>query len=515
MQKQAPTLGRLLVMVGFAFSCFGLLLFLWLSFGGPVPFKPKGYRFDITFTEANQLSSEADVRISGVPVGKVKTIVNSPDGTTAVTVEIDERYAPVPSNSRATLRQKTLLGETYVELSPGDRSQGNLAESATLPPQQTQETVELDEITRAFDPKTRRALQVWQQAQAEAVAGRGADLNQAIGFLEPFSEDTREVIDILNSQTNAVQQLVRDTGEVFGALSEQRGQLSGLITNSNRVFQVTADRNEELKETFRALPTFQTEATATLKRLDRFARDTDPLVRQLTPAAEAAGPTLELAADVAPDLNALFTDLGPLLDEAETGLPATQRFLNELGPFLGVFDPALKQLNPLLSFVGAYRDDLRAFLGNTTAATQGFDSLTGPSGRQRVNYFTITPSPVSPDSLAAYPSRLGSSRPNPYAFPLAFQKLAQGLGIYEDRQCGRPDPVLSDDPGALSQLTDDPQKLLDTIRATAFPGPDGTVPAPACRTQGQFTTSGSPTDFPQVPAASSSTEVPPAPSPQP
>ena len=36
MQKQAPTFGRLLVMVLFALSCFGLLLFLWLSFGGTV-----------------------------------------------------------------------------------------------------------------------------------------------------------------------------------------------------------------------------------------------------------------------------------------------------------------------------------------------------------------------------------------------------------------------------------------------------------------------------------------------
>ena len=36
MQKQAPTVGRMLVMVGFALSCFGLLLFLWLAFGGPI-----------------------------------------------------------------------------------------------------------------------------------------------------------------------------------------------------------------------------------------------------------------------------------------------------------------------------------------------------------------------------------------------------------------------------------------------------------------------------------------------
>ena len=52
MQKQAPSLGRILVMAGFALSCFGLLLFLWLAFGGPIPLQPKGYRFNVAFREA-------------------------------------------------------------------------------------------------------------------------------------------------------------------------------------------------------------------------------------------------------------------------------------------------------------------------------------------------------------------------------------------------------------------------------------------------------------------------------
>ena len=46
MQKQAPTLGRILVMAIFTLSCFGLLLYLWSAFGGPVPLKPHGYRFE-------------------------------------------------------------------------------------------------------------------------------------------------------------------------------------------------------------------------------------------------------------------------------------------------------------------------------------------------------------------------------------------------------------------------------------------------------------------------------------
>src|SRR3954464_7542209 len=124
MQKQAPTIGRVLVMAGFALSCFGLLLFLWLAFGGSIPLAPKGYRFQTSFGEATQLAKEADVRISGVPVGKVKSIETQPDGRSKAVIELKAQFAPIPKNTKAILRQKTLLGETYVELTPGDKSSG-------------------------------------------------------------------------------------------------------------------------------------------------------------------------------------------------------------------------------------------------------------------------------------------------------------------------------------------------------------------------------------------------------
>src|SRR5919107_4695932 len=148
MVKQAPTLGRLLVMVGFALSCFGLLLFLWLAFGGPTPLTPKGYRFHTSFGEATQLAKEADVRISGVSVGKVKTIETQDDGRSEAVIQLESRYAPIPKDTRAILRQKTLLGETYVELSPGDKAGPKLPDGGRLAQAQVAPTVELDEIFR-------------------------------------------------------------------------------------------------------------------------------------------------------------------------------------------------------------------------------------------------------------------------------------------------------------------------------------------------------------------------------
>src|SRR3954462_9112437 len=117
MQKQAPNFKQLATMVIFALSCFGLLLFLWLSFGGTVPLAPKGYRFSADFPSAVQLSEQADVRISGVNVGKVVKLVQQ-TGRTRATIQLDGKYAPLPADSRAMLRSKTLLGETYVALTP-------------------------------------------------------------------------------------------------------------------------------------------------------------------------------------------------------------------------------------------------------------------------------------------------------------------------------------------------------------------------------------------------------------
>ena len=121
------------VIVGFALSCFGLLLFLWLAFGGPVPLKPKGYQVNVAFSEGTQLAVEADVRISGVPVGKVKTV--EPDkesGRSTARIELESRFAPIACDTRAILRQKTLLGETYVELTPGSSGAKEIPVNGTL-----------------------------------------------------------------------------------------------------------------------------------------------------------------------------------------------------------------------------------------------------------------------------------------------------------------------------------------------------------------------------------------------
>ncbi|HZV73244.1 MAG TPA: MlaD family protein [Conexibacter sp.] len=491
MQKQAPTLGRILVMAGFALSCFGLLLYLWVAFGGGFPLKPQGYRFHVRFGEATQLAQQADVRISGVPVGKVVQLALGPGQTTDATIQMDERYAPIPRDAHAILRSKTLLGETYVELTPGNKSGGLLPEGATLPDAQVSRTVELDEIFRSLDPRTRQSFQIWMQSLAQGIGGRGQDLNSAFGNLAPFAEDTNVLLKQLNDQEQAVRQLVSNTGIVFNALSERTGQLTNLISSSNTVFGTIANRNQQLQDTFKAFPTFERESTLTLNRLDRFAREANPIITQLRPVARQLSPTLQAAGRFALPFRDFFVHLGPLITAAQPGLPAFRQFLADARPALGQLDPFTRSLNPFLGYIASFLPELDGFVGNIVASTQAI-----PPAGDAVHYLR-TASVFSPDGLSIYPQRLATNRPNPYRFPNQLQQLRTGLPVFENRQCAsgpRPVPSLPPDfasiVGGLSP--DSAQLLLDF----AFRNDPQNVPAPACRAQGA--TPGYGTDFPHL-----------------
>ena len=228
MQKQAPTLGRLLVMVGFALSCFGLLLFLWLAFGGPIPLKPKGYQFKVSFGEATQLAVEADVRISGVP-GRQGQDRSSRTRRRARSTATHRARGALRADRRrdtqAILRQKTLLGETYVELTPGNpRTPGRCPRAARCRPAQVsadrRARRDLPRV-RPRDARRRSRRGCRQQARARpAAAARTSTTRSATST--PFAERRERAAARSSTRRRARSaSVVRNTGEVFDALSER------------------------------------------------------------------------------------------------------------------------------------------------------------------------------------------------------------------------------------------------------------------------------------------------------
>jgi phospholipid/cholesterol/gamma-HCH transport system substrate-binding protein len=486
MQKQVPTVGRLLVMAVFTLSCFGLLLYLWAAFGGPVPLKPHGYRFHAHFAEATQLAQEADVRISGVSVGKVKQTDLGSDGRTDATIELQDKYAPIPEDSRAILRQKTLLGETYVELTPGTRGAPKIPENGTLATTRVAPTVELDEIFRSLDKKTRESFQVWQQDLGAGIQGHGQDFSDALASLDPFAQNTTDVLRILNSQTRAVQQGIKNTGVVFDALTQRDGQLSSWITNSNQLLSTTAKRDTEIRALFRAFPSFIDQSSLALRDLQGYATNTTPLMKQLQPVATQLSRLLVNLDGLSNNFNGFFNGQGRVQQAAVKGLPASSRFLTDTRNLLAQLDPFLRNLNPIFEYLSLYKREISALFANDTATLQATDQI----GNNRVHYLRLT-SPVNPESLAVYPTRQGWSRGNAYFKPGSHDKLKTGLDSFNGSACGT---------NGFPTLAPAGPNLSDSLRSNIllYFLNGGSTTSPPCNQQAPFTFGGETTQYPHV-----------------
>jgi virulence factor Mce-like protein len=435
MQKQAPTAGRLLTMALFALSCFGLLLFLWLSFGGPVPLKPKGYRVKVAFPEATQLGLEADVRIAGVSVGKVraKGIDAAHRDRTVATLELDPKFSPLHTDARAILRQKTLLGETYVELTPGTKGSPTVPEGAFLANSRVAKTVELDEVFQALDPVTRKSFQAWQQDMARGVTGRGQDLNDAFGNLPAFAADASDVLDVLDAQSAGVRRLIRNTGEVFGALTQNERQLHDLITGSQATFGALASQNDALAETFKIFPTFLDESKATMAKLETFSKNTAPLIHDLRPVARDLRPTLRATKALAPDLRTTFQKLDPLITASKKGLPALRDTLSATTPLLATLQPFLENLNPILQYLEYYQWQTADFISNGAGALA---DTVPTSTAQEMGHYLRQWGPVGTESAGFYSSRPATNRGNAYLPPVWQGPEFAKRMIYPENDCG-------------------------------------------------------------------------------
>jgi phospholipid/cholesterol/gamma-HCH transport system substrate-binding protein len=505
MSKRAPSTTQLLVIAGFALSCFGILLFLWVTFGGPTPFRAKPYQIKIPFDEATTLAEQSDVRISGVNVGKVQSIVLAPNGKQALaTVDIDDKYAPLPESTRALLRTKTLLGETYIELTPGSRDGPQMADGGTLPEANITQSVQLDEIFRTFNAQTRAAFQAWMQEAAVAINGQGEALSYGIGQLEPTFTEFDKLFRTLDTQRLAIAQLFRNGATTFRALRGREGELASLVKSSNAVFQTTAARDRDIEALFRAFPTFLDESKLTLERLKTFSINTDPLMKQLVPAAEQLSPTLVAFGNLAPEAKGFFEGLSTVIGEAPTGFPAIRKiFRDDFPPLLRAIDPFIRNLNPIFTGLNLYKREVTSFFGNLTAALVA--ELTIENERGGHLHFLRALGPINTESISSFANRLTINRNSAYSPPQWAKGLLAGLPSFGVTQCtsgitATPDPKTpesaafqehvrhnkeSGEPFTPEEILKQAEDLFKRLKGYAFGGGAGTAeaPTPACTQQ--------------------------------
>lgn len=433
MIKQTPSPARIAAMIGFALSCFGIVLFLWIQFGGSTPLKPEGYRVEVAFPEAIGLNEDVDVRAAGITIGTVRKVeVDHESSRVLATLVLQPRYAPLSSDARAILRRKTLLGETFVEITTGTKDAPKLADGGRLEDSRVGETVELDEVLQTYDEGTRRAFQLWQQELAVGLRGRGEDLNNAIGQLPELTDSAGDLLAVLDSEEDALRGLVRDTGAVYEALTRDEGQLANLIRNSHGVFRQTADQRVSLREAFQIFPTFLAESKATLERAERFSRNTRPLVRDLRPVANELRPTVRAVRKFAPPLKRFFVRFDDQIRVSRRSLPALRQVLDETGPMFRSLGPFLGELNPIFQWLELNQLLTSDFLSYSPGGIADTVSEPGPG---EVGHYLRQLGMTGFESLAIHQNRLSSNRGNAYLPPVFTGREVAERGILPNWDC--------------------------------------------------------------------------------
>lgn len=158
-------------------------LFIWLSaaVGGTAP--RSAARYTLAFDSAIGLATDNAVAVAGVKVGIVETIrVN--ERTAEVGIAIEPNVS-VYENAFATVRSKTLLGEKYLDLDPGDKVNPLLPPGSVL--SKNTPTVEIDQLLRSTAelltalnvvvPPVTEALSTLEKA----VEASGGDLPKTLG----------------------------------------------------------------------------------------------------------------------------------------------------------------------------------------------------------------------------------------------------------------------------------------------------------------------------------------------
>ncbi len=450
----------------FALSCVGLLLFLWVSFGGTLPFRSQGYRFNVELPESGTVQNQGDVRIAGVSVGKV--VGTALDGRyTRVTIEMANKYAPIRQDVHIFVRRKSLLGEVYLELTPGNRNAPALPDGGTIPASHVTVTVALDQILSQFDPKTREDFQIWFQGWAQGVHGTAPEISEDTVRFSQTAQAANNLLGILQQQSTAVSTLIRDTGTTFQTIGSNAAHTDQLITAADTVFRTTAARNADLMQTFHDLPPFLRALQTTLAATQKLAVPGTPALTDLQPAARLLAPTLNDALALSPSLVSVARRLGPVLDVAPRGLKDAKNVILGTVPLIPQLRFLSRYLVPIIDYLYAYRQEFVESWPKGAAATNGV--LLDPGTGHYVHYLRA-PAQIPIEALGIAAHRQPYSRANAYMNP-------GGIANFKD-----------------NRLQDfDCRNLSNTLTVAPIPGGE-----PACIQQPPWTFEGKTRQFPQL-----------------
>jgi virulence factor Mce-like protein len=197
-------------------------------------------------SDVDGIAVSSDVRIAGRLVGQVTQVTAEGDHA-AVTFHLDDSAWPLPTDTTAAIRLATLLGQKYVELTPGHDRTHQLADGGVIALDATRPVVDFDQVLDTFDPPTRQALTSLIRTLGAGVQGQEGALQLLIPGLRDLSVHGQAPTATLAQHDADVNSILVNLGIVADQLNRSRDDLVGVIDNMNTISGALAQNPQPLE----------------------------------------------------------------------------------------------------------------------------------------------------------------------------------------------------------------------------------------------------------------------------
>ena len=181
--------------------CVGILVGLTVMAGNFAVFD-ETYKIKATFTNVAGVEADAPVRLSGVEVGKVDSITLNYKKTGGMNILIDmtlERKAKLREGALAKVATLGLMGEKYIELTPGEEGSAIIKANSTIP---GKDPADMDAIVQEA-----QAMMKTASVTMDNISKLAVNLNDAV---KDNKSGIDEIVDNLKSTTQNFEEFSDD-----------------------------------------------------------------------------------------------------------------------------------------------------------------------------------------------------------------------------------------------------------------------------------------------------------------
>jgi phospholipid/cholesterol/gamma-HCH transport system substrate-binding protein len=316
------------------------------------------YNLKAKVPNADALVKGNEVRVGGVRVGIVRSVipVQLEDGNVAaeLSLSLDKSVDPLPVDSTITIRPKSALGLKFLQVTPGDSKEG-FAAGETIPLAASKpEPVDIDQFFDMFDKPTRDAIRQSQAGFGNALAGRGPQLNEAIGALRRAVVNGQPVLRKIVEPGTNFGGFWRALEDLSATVAPVAVEQASMFVALDRTFAAFARVSRPfVQETIEKSAPTEDVVNAALPRIRPFLEDAGRFFTALQPGAKALGDTSPVIAEsLHAGVPALNTS--PVLNaQLQPTAEALVDFQNADGVFAGLelLTDTNRLLKPSLTFI--------------------------------------------------------------------------------------------------------------------------------------------------------------------